>query len=265
MTLTIYGSRGSMPYYHKNAARLGVNTSCVRLDMNGRIILLDAGTGLAGFTPPPSCGVDILLGHLHLDHIVGLPALSALYEPNDIRIYTKSRGDAPLASQVFGAFRPPYWPVDLSAMCKARLIEITGAFDLGGRNPAGSVKVTPFDANHPDGTTSFRIEGEKTVVYLLDCETAEGAPGFDDLAAFCQNADAVIFDAAYLPEDYPARRGWGHSTYEAGYALAANCGCKRIIFSHFDYHYTDETYKILAGKADNSRFFLAYDGLVISL
>ncbi|MCL2047657.1 MAG: MBL fold metallo-hydrolase [Defluviitaleaceae bacterium] len=259
MTITIYGSRGSIPYYHKDNIRLGMNTSCTRLDVDGRIIMLDAGTGLVGFSPPPDTSVDILLGHLHLDHISGLSAFPELYQPCDIRIHTKSRASTPLAEQVLGVFKPPYWPVPLSQMCKAEFMEINGEFMIGG------TRVIPFAANHADDTTAFRLEGEKTLVYLLDYEVIENTDDFDRLVDYCRNADAVIFDAAYLPEDYLAKRGWGHSTYETGFALAERCGCKRMIFSHFDYRYTDDVYNILAKKVDNEKFLLAYDGMSVTL
>jgi ribonuclease BN (tRNA processing enzyme) len=231
--------------------------------MNGRIILLDAGTGLAGFAMEENhrrltLPTDILLGHLHLDHIIGLPAFHALYKPNNIRIFTKSRNDTPLAAQVFGVFKPPYWPVDFAEMNHAELVEIKGPFNL-----SGSVRVIPFASDHPNETTAFRIEGEKTVVYLLDSETTENSPGFDALISFCDNADLMIFDAAYLPGDYNKKRGWGHSTFEAGITLADAAECKQIIFSHFDYSYNDEVYDYLMEKIDNERFYLAYDGMEI--
>lgn len=280
MTLTIHGSRASYPFHSPANARFGGNTACARLITNSRAIILDAGSGLLQYLRDSLAGtnktdsspkdIDILLGHLHLDHIIGLPMFAPLFlSGNRIRIYTKSRGSSPLADQVFGVFRPPYWPVDLSCLNKAELVEI---YDGVPFKLADGTYVTPYPANHSDGAQVFRVDGDKSVVYLSDYEIEAGSPISPSLAGFCRDADAVILDASYLPEDYPARRGWGHSTYEAGMSLAEACACKRMIFTHWSQDYSDETLDMISAliarlQPGNSitEFHMAYDGMEMTL
>jgi ribonuclease BN (tRNA processing enzyme) len=176
---------------------------------------------------------------------------------NNIRIFTRSRDDRPLAEQVLGIFKPPYWPLELAKMSRAEMIEIndTDAFML-----SEDIKVIPFAADHPDETTSFRVEADgKVLVHLPDHEV-DGDASYE-LIEFCKNADVIVFDGAYLPEDYPAKRGWGHSHYIAGVKLAKASGCKRMIFSHLAPDYTDSVLDAAEKNIADDQFCFAYDGL----
>ena len=278
MKLTAYGSRASMPFFSKGALKGGGNTSCYRVDMNGRTIILDCGTGIMQFhsdmlkeraaSGKSGLTFDILISHLHLDHIIGLSMFDFLFDKaNNIRIFTRSRSGLPLESQIFGIFKPPYWPIDIAKMNNAGIFEIKGGdnIDLGD-----GIDVKVFDSMHDNDTSGFRLEGEKTLVYLLDYEIDKNSDDLPDLVEFCKNADAVVFDATYLPEDYPKRRGWGHSTFEAGMMLAEMARCKRMIFSHFFHIYDDDTLDSIMRrvKSQNStdiEYFAATDGLELNI
>ena len=270
MNIQIYGCRASVPVYSSGwNTRYGSNTSCVRVDTAGRVIVLDGGSGIvrlgaelvAGAKPGVPITADILLGHLHMDHIVGLSKFDPFWNrANDVRVFTRSRDGRPLERQVFGAFCPPYWPVRLEEKSYAKIIEIND------RDPfvlAEGIVVTPMASAHPDGTTVFRIDADRSLVYLLDYEVGDMPP--EPLVNFCRGADAVIFDAAYLPEDYGTRRGWGHSNWTQGVRLAELSGCGRMIFSHFSQRYSDVVLDNLAEKLDDSRYILAFDGMELDL
>ena len=271
MDIKIYGSRGTIPLSCAENAHYGGNTACVKVETLGRTIILDCGSGLVGFhkdiAPLLACGqslqLDLLISHLHLDHIIGLPAFSPLYSSgHDISIYTKSRDSRPLAEQVFGAFKPPYWPVSLERQSQARCIAVQEQlpFMLGKE-----VKVTALPACHQDGTTAFRIDGDKSLVYMLDWELDPTAASLIGPAAFCKAADLVIFDSTYLPEDYPDKRGWGHSSYEAGLTLARESGCRQMIHCHLSHDYPDETLDVIAEKLGDGKHRLAYDGMELRI
>src|SRR5215472_7809460 len=72
-----WGVRGSIAAPGSATARYGGNTSSLEVRCGGRLILLDAGTGLrelgihlAGEAP---IDADLYLTHTHFDHVVGLP------------------------------------------------------------------------------------------------------------------------------------------------------------------------------------------------
>ena len=76
--ITFRGVRGSTPCHGDDIVEYGGNTSCVSVDIPGTpSILFDMGTGAQYFglgSPADAEWPSVcLLGHLHWDHIQGLP------------------------------------------------------------------------------------------------------------------------------------------------------------------------------------------------
>jgi len=275
MKLKIYGCRGSIPSHRKNGGVFGGNTSCIRLSLGDYSIILDAGSGLTNFcrdmleNPEElKWPQDVLLSHLHIDHILGLCAFSPIFDKErGVRIFTVSRDERSLKSQVFGIFKPPYWPVNLEEAANAECIPIQEDAPF----TAGPLTITPFTANHSDKTTSFHItDGQKSLIYLLDNEvgTMDDA-AYQNMVKYCKDVDIVIFDAAYSPDDYPRYKGWGHSTVLDGIKLRRDSGCKRMLFTHFAQMYKDE--QLLSWRSyfeneyDADCYMLSNDELEVTL
>jgi CheY-like chemotaxis protein len=55
-----------------------------------------------------------------------------------------------------------------------------------------------------------------------------------------ENADVVIHDAQYTPEEYPAKKNWGHSTFSYVTRIAAAAKVKRLFLTHHDPLHNDE-------------------------
>jgi CheY-like chemotaxis protein len=53
------------------------------------------------------------------------------------------------------------------------------------------------------------------------------------------NADLLIHDAQYTPEEYASKKTWGHSTYDYVVELAAAAGVKRVALTHHDPEHND--------------------------
>ena len=258
-----------MAFYDRTHTQYGGNSSCTALDIDGHIVILDCGSGLLSFFEEykdrfvSGYKLDILLSHLHLDHIIGFSMFPPVLSPDsDIRIFTRSRNDFPLISQVFEPFKPPNWPVNIADTTKAKVIEI---IDEEPFALADGITVTPFFTELHNKTSVFRIDAEKSVVYLLDYEIRENMDKHEKLIGFCRNSDLIILDTCFMQEDYPSRRGWGHSTIEDGKALAEASGCKRMVFSHISPIYTDKVLQAAQDGLDKSRFQIAFDGMEMEL
>jgi len=258
-----------MAFSDKTHTQYGGNSSCTVLDIDGHIVVLDCGSGLFKFYMDnterfkSAFKLDILLSHLHLDHIIGFSMFPPVLSPDsDIRIFTRSRNDNSLVSQVFEPFKPPNWPVNIADVTKAKMIEIIDEkpFALGD-----GITVTPFFTELHNQTSVFRIDAEKSVVYLSDYEIQENMDKHEKLIAFCQNSDLVILDTCFMSEDYPSRRGWGHSTIEDGKALARASGCKKMVFSHISPMYADMVLADVQEGLDDSRFQIAFDGMEMEI
>ena len=84
MKVSIKGVRGSIPTSNPETSYFGGYTACVTLDEDDWMLILDGGSGLQKVTlpPKPTDRIDILLTHLHFDHIQGLGFFSPLFDPS---------------------------------------------------------------------------------------------------------------------------------------------------------------------------------------
>ena len=83
--VTLWGTRGSLATPGPETNRYGGNTACVEVEgVDGTCLVLDAGTGirrLGAQIPNSMQRVDVLLTHLHLDHIQGLGFFRPMRHP----------------------------------------------------------------------------------------------------------------------------------------------------------------------------------------
>ena len=262
-TVAVLGVRGSFPVTGRDYLEYGGNTSCFLADLCGETVILDAGSGLAslGTAVPLPDGrkrVHILLSHPHLDHIMGLFSFPLLYDRSaEICLY----GDMGLRSWLGAVLGPPDWPVgldDFQARVEGRELAPGAQLPLGD-----SMVLSTLRGNHPGDSLLYRLEGGgKTLVYALDCEMDGDMRAA--LARFAQDADLLIWDATFAPDDLI--KGWGHSTWQEGLALGRAAGAGRVLMAHYSQAYTDSflsEQEKLAGA--DSRCLFAREGMVIQL
>src|SRR5690606_13879892 len=69
------------------------------------------------------------------------------------------------------------------------------------------------------------------------------------LRALTEGADVLVYDAQYTPDEYAAKVGWGHSTYQAGADLARAAGVGTFVLFHHDPTRSDDAVLGLEAKA----------------
>ncbi len=271
-TIRFWGVRGSVASPGPETVQVGGNTSCVEIVTDHHRIVLDAGTGLRGLgnhlMKEGRSDITLLLSHLHWDHIQGLPFFAPLYQPETRIDVFSGAFNAPLRETLRRQMSAPTFPVDLNEV-PARL----GFQELRDqqRIVLKDVEVTICRANHPDAVFAYRIQhGDCSVVYATD---TEHYPCVDPrLVALARNADVLIYDAQYLPEEYAgqtgmSRVGWGHSTYEAAVELARAAGVGKLMLFHHDPSRSDDQVREIEARAQE-RFpdaFAACEGMTLAL
>ena len=246
LSLTVLGARGSMPGEGKKFALYGGSTSCYLVRAGKEEIYLDAGSGIAGATPSDSSDISVLLTHMHLDHLIGLPFFPALAHKNrHIDIYSAARENLDIKTALDRLVTAPFWPITIEEYPSDVKFHDLPSDTIGTDMvpytfSIGKVSVMAINGTHPNGSTIFRLTyGGKSVVYATDFEHIPKS-GCDNLIEFAKDTDVLLYDAQYTEDEYEKYKGYGHSTAKAGLKIAAAANVKRIMFVHHAPWRTDE-------------------------
>ena len=261
MRVRFWGTRGSIAVPGPGTNHFGGNTSCVELTTDrGDLLIFDCGTGARQLAAKlmaqgrKAINANILLGHTHWDHIQGFPVFTpAFVKGNAVAIYGPEGGRGTLHEVLAGQMEFTYFPVDLTQLPAT----ITYHDLTEGIHTIGGTRVATQFLNHPAMTVGYRVEADgSAIVYLVDHEPfsdelwrAGAEPGRVESilhegdrrhAKFMADADLVIHDAQYTPDEYPAKKTWGHSTYDYVVQIAAAAGVRRVALTHHDPSHDDD-------------------------
>ena len=236
-----WGTRGSIPSPGPQTVRYGGNTTSFEVRYGEQRLIFDAGSGLRAL------GLDlvenggefhhIFLTHFHWDHIQGFPFFAPLYDPEvDLKIVGPRQNNIDVRSLFAGQMGPIYFPVPFS------VVAATMSFDHlneGTLDVAGATLRT-MRLKHPSYVIGYRIEvGGRVICFIPDNELEGDMYEVDDgwherLTEFVRGADLLIHDSMYTDDEYPARIGWGHSTFSQALRLAEEGEVKKLLFFHHD-------------------------------
>jgi phosphoribosyl 1,2-cyclic phosphodiesterase len=246
LKITFYGTRGSIPVSDPEYVHFGGNTSCILITFNsGRIGILDAGTGIRRLGHDITArsiqqydNIFVGLSHTHWDHIQGFPFFQPAYDPRrhfTISIYREDRSTKDLESIFESQMQSDYFPVTLDKMGAKLTFWQAEASDFTTPN---AVNIVSSRHKHPGHAYGYRItEGKTTLVYCTDVEHGEDID--PNVIALSRNADLLIHDAQYTPEELRNKEGWGHSSWEQAVEVALRSGAKKLALFHHDPEHND--------------------------
>ena len=263
-TVTLLGTRGSMPCSGKEYLRYGGRTTCILVQLAGETLLLDGGSGMAFLKAEsvPVRRLSILLTHAHVDHLLGLPMSPILAEKDvTVDLYAATRDGRSGEQQVRALMQPPLWPVEPEALPATICFH-----DLPTSLDIGAVHVDTMAGVHPGGVTVYRVSGAgKSVVLATDCTFTEDL--LPSLREFSKGCDLLLCDGQYSEEEWADRSAFGHSTWLAAAKLGRDCGAKQVRIIHHAPDRTDDELDaaaaVVSALCPNCRF--GYDEEVITL
>jgi phosphoribosyl 1,2-cyclic phosphodiesterase len=255
-----------LPVPGARTERYGGNTSCVEITSSaGTRIIIDGGTGIrrlgkemmrAEFESGKG-QAHILVSHTHWDHIQGLPFFSPFYrEGNRLFVYARQRDDQNLRSVFASQADAPFFPVSFDrtrASVSFRELHDGASFEIE------DFSVSTARLNHPHTATAYAVtaDGAK-VAYISDTapftdilfgqeflsgpssrnaklsrgDKAKLNAMASAVARLCDDADLVIYDTMYTPDEYRQLPHFGHSRPSDAIAVCAKAGCKTLALFH---------------------------------
>jgi phosphoribosyl 1,2-cyclic phosphodiesterase len=283
MKLKVWGARGSVPAPGPEMNRYGGNTSSVEITLSdGETLILDAGTGirnlglaLAARLPK----INILLTHLHLDHIQGLMFFPPCFRAeSEITIWGPSSPEASLESRIARYISAPLSPVEVRELpCEVSFRDTpVSEWEIG------SATIRSEAVTHRGPTLGYRITdaGGESVCYIPDHEPALGS-SLDDLEPewisghdlACESS-LLIHDCQYTDAEYPEHVGWGHSGLTDALTFARRVEAERVMLFHHDPLHSDDFLDSFQGTAaerweemggDAARIGLAAESLEVEV
>lgn len=295
MKFRFWGVRGSIPSPGPRTARYGGNTTCIEVRTDdGTLLILDGGTGLFPLAQQlvrsGPVQANIFITHSHWDHIHGLPFFTPLFVKGS-RVRLHGAHDPVTGNgieHVMGVqLQNSYFPVSetqMSATIEYRTLEIGVPVEVG------DAVVSNVVMNHPVTNLGYRIAcNGRSLFFTGDHEPWHNPHPPDDArhAPFeahlrerercideaMRGVDALIVDCSYTREEYPARRGWGHGTFDGAIAMALRVGARALYCTHHEPTRGDDELEAAfadvmarhAGQLGALRVMLAHEGLEVDL
>lgn len=298
MRVTFWGTRGSVPTPGPSTVRYGGNTACVQASTDdGAAFIFDSGTGIRelGLHLSQQSGrisAHILLGHTHWDHISGFPFFAPAFVPgNRFVLYGARDLDRSLRDVLSGQMEFAYFPVplgDLRADLDFRELD-EGQMTIDGAS------VQAQYLNHTAVCMGYRLEADGVALAYISDHEPYGLPvaaagqtepaigaglrtgfihgGDRRLVNFVQGVDLLIQDTQYTPEEYVAKRGWGHGTTDYVADVAVQARVRRLALFHHEPTHDDAAIdRMVAYTRDRAReagsavdVFAAAEGLSLVL
>jgi phosphoribosyl 1,2-cyclic phosphodiesterase len=242
MNLRFWGVRGSIPTPVLDRLRYGGNTTCLEIAAPGEseAVILDCGSGIRALGEELMrrrvSRIHILLTHFHWDHLQGLPSFAPLFQPGvEITFYANRPADQ-VRALLEAQMADPFFPVpfaEVGSRTEFRHVECCQPFE------AGAINIEAFALNHPQGAVGFRTELEGQVLVHASDHESGNAEIDAGLIRAANQADVLVMDAQYTPEEYASKVGWGHSSYAHAAEVAASAEVRRLLLFHHDPEHND--------------------------
>lgn len=236
MRLIPLGTNGFFPSH-------GRQTMAFLVVVDSAAILLDAGTGVARLAEERIRrhldGHDVLhvfLSHFHLDHVVGLSYLPAVWPTLPVRIYAPGPPltDVDPGEALCRLIHPPLFPIPLPEFPMPIELQRLAGESLR----VAGLEVRWWRQDHPGGSVGFRFGDQ--LAYVTDTVGDAAAAGF------VEGVDLLLHEV-WTGAGGEAK-AVGHSTADKVARIAGEAGVRRLMLVHHHPKHSDEELRALAAE-----------------
>ncbi len=267
-----WGVRGSVPTPGKDTVKYGGNTSCIEMQVGGKRLIFDGGTGIRelGKEMMQEMPVEAYLffTHYHWDHIQGFPLFTpAFSKGNCFHIYGAIPPEGESMKQHF-IDRVLHYnsPIPLKGMqADLQFYEL----EHGQKMMLHDIEIETGSLNHPNTAMGYRVTWNgRSAVYCSDTEHFSDRLD-EHVVHLARGADVLIYDAMYTDDEYHSSKspkvGWGHSTWQEAIKVAKAAGVKRVVIFHHEPGHSDDFLDRIGEKAKAvfPMAVMAIEGLVL--
>ena len=266
-----WGVRGLIPTPTSNTRRYGGNTPCVEMQVAGKSLIFDGGTGLrilgrSWLEQQQPLEAHLFFTNSQSNRIQGFPFFAPAFVPkNCLDIYgTAASNGASIKQCLYDQMLQPHFPYPLQVMQS----------DLEFHNliPNKTVKlddvnVTTALINCTQRSIGYRVTWQKySVAYITDMHERTNKCEREHIAQLTQDVDLLIANATYTP---PAARNYLDYDihWRTAVELARTVGAKQLVLTH---HHPDDYDDFLDQvqtevKSSYPKALLAFEGLILSV
>ncbi len=273
MRVRFWGVRGTIPSPGPSTVKIGGNTACIDLlTSDQQLIIIDAGSGIR------QLGKDLLLeyphrimgtmlfSHTHWDHIQGFPFFTpAFIRHNRFVVIGQKKIGQRLENVLADQVVQPYLPFGYKAL-EADLI-VKEIHDNERMIIGDDTAIQARELDHPGSCLGFRIENRDITFTYCSDTTHRGDTLNQNVLQLAQNADLLVHDSQYTPEQKLLYPDYGHSSWLDAAQVALEADVKALALFHHDPDASDDKLVEMLAEAREvfPNTFLAREGLTIDL
>ncbi len=242
-----WGVRGGVPTPGAETLRYGGNTTCVEVEVGQHRLIFDGGTGLRGLgkslLEQMPIEAHLFFTHSHWDRIQGFPFFSpGFIQGNRLHIYgSPAVNGASIKQQLTGQMLRPNFPVPLQVMRAEMTFHDIAPGDIV---TLGDVQIASISVNQYHRSLGYRVDWNgRSIVYATDARLYKDHLDYA-LLHLVQDADILIYDAAYVEHEYyetrPTTMDCKTEIWWLGLELAQKTNVKQIVMFHHDPSHDDE-------------------------
>ncbi|BAY85737.1 hypothetical protein NIES267_52380 [Calothrix parasitica NIES-267] len=270
--IKFWGVRGLIPTPGEENNRYGGNTACVEMQVGGKNLIFDGGTGLRilGKTwhrQQQKTTAYLFFTNAQTNRIQGFPFFApAFASGNCFHIYgTAASNGASIKQSLSDQMLLPHFPYPLQVMeSELQFHNLTTDKVIA----IDDVTVQMVSINNSTKSVGYRIQlKDYSVAYITDLPFEIDDSEQESLMKLVQGADLLIANPSYISSNFCERQTPIDCYWQVAVDLARKTGIKQLVFSNHHPNDTDDFLdKIEINlKKEFEQGFLAHEGMMISI